>query len=378
MLKRRWLAAGLLALLALFVAACGGADRPASPSLSPTAPVATETAVPPEKIAALRAVFSAIGADEPGCSAAVGEDGKVVWAEGFGLANVETGAPITPETVFDIASTSKQFTATAILLLAQEGKLDLDAPVRRYLPQLASWADRVTLRQMMHHESGIPEFIGLLEARGLSISTPTTQEDAIAALEAVQDLNFEPGTQFAYTNSNYILLSQVVEAVTGRTLTAYLRDTIFEPLGLKAVMDPVAAILGKAAPYALQDGKWVSDAVPWAQTGFSGVQTTPSELVRWAAQYWDPTIGGAQLLAARSEGAVPYPFTDWLYGAGIFIEPTDSGGMLFEHPGDWGGYVAQLLILPEERLAVAVSCNRIDSVDSTDLARRVMAAWREK
>ena len=118
--------------------------------------------------------------------------------------------------------------------------------------------------------------------------------------------------------------------------------------------------------------------MPWAQTGFSGIQTTPSELVRWAAQYWDPTIGGAQLLAARSEGAVPYPFTDWLYGAGIFIEPTASGGKLFEHPGDWGGYVAQLLILPEERLAVAVSCNRIDSVDSTDLARKVMAAWRGK
>jgi CubicO group peptidase (beta-lactamase class C family) len=143
-------------------------------------------------------------------------------------------------------------------------------------------------------------------------------------------------------------------------------------------MDPVAAIAGKAVPYALQDGKWVSDAVPWAQTGFSGIQTTPSELVRWAAQYWDPTIGGAQLLAARSEGAVAYPLTDWLYGAGILIEPTDSGGKLFEHPGDWGGYIAQLLVLPEERLAVAVSCNRIESVDSTDLAREVMAAWRGK
>jgi len=377
MLNRRRLAPGLLALLALLVAPCGGGGH--SPLPSPTiAPVATETAVPSEKLAAVRAVFSVIGANEPGCSAAVGEDGNVVWAEGFGLANVETGAPITPDTVFDIASTSKQFTATAILLLAQERKLDLDAPVWRYLPQLPSWADRVTLRQMMHHESGIPEFIGLLEARGLSITTPTTQEDAMAALEAAQELNFEPGTQFAYTNSNYVLLSQVVEAVTGQTLAAYLKDNIFEPLGLKAVMDPVAAIPGKAVPYALQDGKWVSDAVPWAQTGFSGIQTTPSELVRWAAQYWDPTIGGAQLLAARSEGAVPYPLTDWLYGAGILIEPTDSGGRLFEHPGDWGGYIAQLLILPEERLAVAVSCNRIESVDSTDLARKVMAAWRGK
>ncbi len=375
MLNRRRLATGLLALLALFAAACGGAGH--SPLPSPTtAPVATATPVAPEKLAAVRAVFSVIGANEPGCSAAVGEDGKLAWAEGFGLANVETGAPITPDTVFDIASTLKQFTATAILLLAQEGKLDLDAPLRRYLPQLPSWADRVTLRQMMHHESGIPEFIGLLETRGLSISTPTTQEDAIAALDTVQDLNFEPGTQFAYTNSNYVLLSQVVEAVTGETLTAYLHDIIFEPLGLKAVMDPVAAIPGKAVPYRRDGEAWVSDVVPWAQTGFSGIQTTPSELVRWAAQYWDPTIGGAQLLAARSEGAVPYPLTDWLYGAGILIEPTDSGGKLFEHPGDWGGYIAQLLILPEERLAVAVSCNRTDSVDATDLARKVMAAWR--
>ncbi len=375
MLKLHVLSICLTTALAVALASCSSGGQ--SPSATTTL-AATETAVPAEKVTAIRAVFSAIGANEPGCSAAVGEDGRVVWAEGFGLANVETGAPITPETVFDIASTSKQFTATAILLLAQEGKLDLDTPVRRYLPQLPSWADRVTLRQMMHHESGIPEFIGLLEARGLSISTPTTQEDAVAALEAVQDLSFEPGSRFVYTNSNYVLLSQVVEAVTGQTLTAYLQDTVFGPLGLKAVMDPVAAIPGKAVPYALQDGRWVSDAVPWAQTGFSGVQTTPSELVRWAAQYWDPTIGGAQLLAARREDAVPYPFTDWLYGAGIFIEPTDSGGKLFEHPGDWGGYVAQLLILPEERLAVAVSCNRVESVDSTDLARKVMAAWRAK
>jgi CubicO group peptidase (beta-lactamase class C family) len=236
----------------------------------------------------------------------------------------------------------------------------------------------VTLRQMMHHQSGIPEFINLLEARGFTESSPTTIDDAMAALIAVHDLDFERGTRFAYSNSNYFLFSQVVESITGQTLTAYLRDSVFEPLGLKAVMDPVAKIPEKATPYSLDGERWVADASPWEQTGFSGVQTTPSELVRWAAQYWDPTVGGAQLLAARSEGAVPYPYTDWRYGAGIFIEPTASGGKLFQHPGNWGGYVAQLLVLPEERLAVAVSCNRVESVDANDLARRVMAAWRGK
>jgi CubicO group peptidase (beta-lactamase class C family) len=377
---RRAIWLGVTAMLVAATAGCGHGEQTAGPTATAEIPIATITARS-AKAAVARKAFEALTPGEPGCSVAVGEDGEVVWAEGFGLANLETGQPITPDTVFDIGSTSKQFTATAVLLLVQEGKLDLDAPLSRYLPQLPSWAERVTLRQMMHMQSGIPDFEYLFMDRGHKHTDPLTIEDAMALLAEVRELDFEPGAEWSYSNSNYFLFSQVVQSVTGQTLTAYLANEVFEPLGLNAVMDRQARIPEKAVSYSQEGDQWViadqSADSPWEPVGQGAIQTTPSELVRWAAQYWDPTIGGAELLAARTEGAVDTILPGWRYGAGITIGTRSDGGPVLTHSGGFAGFLTELLILPDERLAAAVTCNRGGaSRDTTALAAKAIAAWR--
>src|SRR5688500_10772708 len=197
------------------------------------------TTVPaaPAQVTGLRELFSGFGDDAPGCSAALAADGAVVWAEGFGLANLDTGEEITPATVFDIASTSKQFTATAALLLVDDGRLDLDAPLRSIAYDLPAWADEVTIRQLMHHTSDRPEYIGLLIEDGYGCEDRTTQEDALDALRRVEELDFEPGSEFEYSNSNYHLLGEVVARIAGESLPAFLDERVFTPLGLEMVMD---------------------------------------------------------------------------------------------------------------------------------------------
>lgn len=345
----------LSAAAVLVTAACSG-DDPAAEGTVVSAATMTSPAPSGEAGRAARTaeLFAGVGSDDPGCTYAVGRDGRVVAAGAVGAARLDPLEPMTPETVVDIGSTSKQFTATAVLLLAQRGQVELDAPLSRYLPGLPDWAGRVSVAQAMHHVSGIPDYIGLLVEGGADIRGRTTDADALAALEGTT-LELTPGERFAYSNSNYFLLGQVVLAVTGRDLGAFLADEVFAPLALDAVMDPTASIPGKAASYERDlDGGWASADSRWEQLGDGGVQTTPSELVRWAAEYWDPVVGGDALLAARLAGAVPDGAG--LYGAGIEERQEPGLGRVLSHTGAWGGFVTTFEVMPEERLAVAATC----------------------
>jgi CubicO group peptidase (beta-lactamase class C family) len=304
-----------------------------------------------------RSVFADLRGEDPGCTVAVGRGGAVVFAEAYGAARLDPFEPMTVDTVVDIASVSKQFTATAILLLAERGVVDLDAPLSTYLPDLPAWASRPTVAQLIHHESGIPDYIDLLVERGFVVtgSSPTVA-DALAALGDVVDLRFAPGTSWEYSNSNYFLLSQIVLAVTGDDLGAFLAAEVFAPLGLDMVLDPIAAIEDKAVSYEQVGGKWQVADSRWEPTiGAGSIQTTPSQLVEWAAQYWEPTIGATTINAERFDAAVDTGQAK--YGAGIveFYVGGDVGRML-SHDGQWGGFVTRFSVAPAHRVAVAVTC----------------------
>jgi len=161
------------------------------------------------------ALFSKYGPSTPGCALGVVRDGRLVYEKGYGMASLELGAPITPLTVFDIGSTSKQFTATAIVLLAQQGKLALDDDVRKFLPDLPQYAHTITLRHLLHHTSGLRDYIGLLLLAGAQLEGVTTDADALAILVKQRGLNFNPGEDYLYSNSNFFLLSQVVAKASG-------------------------------------------------------------------------------------------------------------------------------------------------------------------
>lgn len=189
---------------ALVLAACA----------APANPVASPRTTQPDPVARVRTVFADLAADRPGCSAAIAEGGEV-------------------------------------------GVIALDEPLRDYLPDLPTWAERATLRQMLHHTSGIPDYIGLLVDAGIQPTEAATVEQAMQQVRAVTELDFEPGSQFSSSNSNYFLFSQVVERATGRSLAKELADRVFGPLELAAVMDPTAAIPGKARSYERRGDQWV-------------------------------------------------------------------------------------------------------------------------
>jgi CubicO group peptidase (beta-lactamase class C family) len=326
----------------------------------------------PETVArSQHALDAAIEADSPGCSAAVGVEGRVVWTGVRGVADVDTGAKITPDTVFDIASVSKQFTAAVILLLAQGNRLTLDDALSKYVPELPAWADTVNLGQLMHQTSGIPDYVVMLQNQGFAYSDETTQAQAVQALAGVQNLEYQPGTQFEYSNSNYLLLGEIAQRLTGKPLSELLFTDIFKPLGLAMVLDPRDDLPNEAVPYDRGDGDYTVAVTNWEQVGDGGIQSTPSQLVRWADNYRTGAVGGHTLLEAQvADAAETDPDSDERYGAGIFVL---SNGML-DHDGSWAGYLTSFRVSPDRRTSIAVSCNAGDR-DPEALADALGEIW---
>jgi CubicO group peptidase (beta-lactamase class C family) len=275
-----------------------------------------------------------------GWSLAVGHRGEVV--------HTECSGPFTPASRFDIASTSKQFTGLGALLT-----LDLDDEV---------W-------NLLRHQSGLPDYIDLLRAAGHGYQDRTTTEDAVAILEG-QPLEFEPGTAWSYSNTNYVLLGIRIAEARGQPLPDALRDLIFEPLGLDMVMDPLGDVPDRATSFD-EEGR-TADPI-WEQVGDGSVWTTPSEMVRWADAYSTAPFG-AEVLERQLRG-VPAE-DEWWYGAGICGEVVDGRPLLF-HGGDWGGFRSWFTVDPEARVAVAICANQ-QGLFPDDHGQEELVAWRDR
>ncbi|WP_342743257.1 serine hydrolase [Mycobacterium numidiamassiliense] len=368
--RRRWGA------LFAIVLALGGCNRPAATPASDPPANTTNSSVAADKITTLRAnsqrvLDDAVKAGGPGCSAAVGSQGNVVWAGVRGLADLVTAEEITTETVFDIGSVSKQFTATAILLLAQAGKLTLGDPLSKYVSGFPGWAATVSIAQLMHQTSGIPDYVDILIDHGIQVTERATEDQALQALAAVPQLNSKPGERFAYSNSNYVLLGEIVHRVSGTPLPQFLSDNIFRPLDLAMVMDPVGQIPHKAVSYNGGSEGYHAASSAWEQVGDGAIQTTPSQLVQWADNYRTGRVGGPKLLEAQLAGAVEIgPGIPVHYGAGIYIRPDGS----LDHDGAWLGFVAAFRVSKDRLTSVAVSCNTDDQVAEA-LAESIAKVW---
>ena len=314
---------------------------------------------------------TAIEAGAPGCSATVGVKGKVVWTGVRGVADMSNGNPITTHTVFDIASVSKQFTATALLLLVDGDKLTLNDPVSRYLPELPTWASTVTVGQLMHQTSGIPEYVGLLEAQGFQLADQTTEDQALQTLVGVPKLEFQPGSRFEYSNSNYLLLGEIIHRVAREPLPQFLSERIFRPLDLSMVVDPTGPIPDKAVSYEKGSEGYRATKSGWEQVGDGGIQTTPSQLVYWADNYRTGRVGGSDLLDAQLTGAVSTePGGADRYGAGIYL----LGNGMLDHDGAWGGFVTAFRVSKDRTTSLAISCNT-DKQDPEALADDLAKLW---
>src|SRR4030088_3507367 len=166
----------------------------------------------------------------PGCALGVYRDGKIIYAKGYGLANVEENVAITPQSVFDIGSTSKQFTAASILLLEKQGKLSVNDELRKYIPELPSYNQKITILQLLNHTSGLRDYLTLMELAGINTDGVTTDADALALIGRQKTLNFAPGSDWLYSNTGFFLLSVIVQRVSGKTLRDFAAENIFAPL----------------------------------------------------------------------------------------------------------------------------------------------------
>jgi CubicO group peptidase (beta-lactamase class C family) len=310
--------------------------------------------------------------DVPGCAVGVYRDGQLKYARGYGMADLERRVPITPHTVFDIGSTSKQFTAAVITLLAQEGKLALDDDIRRYIPEIPAYQRPITIRHLLHHTSGIRDYLGLLRLAGFRYDDVTTADDALRAIARQRALNFAPGDEYLYSNSGYFLLSIIVERVTGRSLREEARDRIFAPLGMTRThylgsYDDI--VPDRAIGHSPADSGFTTDVPRWLQLGDGAVFTTVEELGAWEENFRSGRVGGVAMRDTMHTRGRLTNGTEIVYALGL-MHGTHRGLKTVFHGGSWGGYVAELLRFPEQRYGVAVLCNRSDA-DTPGLALRV-------
>ena len=181
----------------------------------------------------------------PGAAVAVLKEGEIVFSRGYGSAQLEYGIPITPATIFHVASVSKQFTAFAVTLLAQEGRLSLDDDIRKHLPEVPDFGSTITLKHLLHHTSGLRDQWEALAMAGWRLDDVITTEHILSMVRNQKELNFEPGEEHLYCNTGYTLLGEIVARVTGQSFSAWTKENLFDPLGIVGAehrFDPCAVI----------------------------------------------------------------------------------------------------------------------------------------
>ena len=314
---------------------------------------------------AIDAVFAAYAHDRsPGCAVGVYEEGQIVRASGYGSADLEHDVPITDTTVFDLGSVSKQFTAAAIVLLAQDGKLSLDDDIRDYVPELPGYGKPITLRHLLHHTSGLRDYTALLAITGHDDADLTNDDDALFLITRQYALNFPTGSEWSYSNTGYFLLSLVVRRITGQTLAAFEKERIFDPLGMSDTHvqdDHTRIVPRRAVAYAKRaDGTFGLAMSDFEQSGDGAVMSTVRDLARWDANFSSGEVGGQSMLATlRTRGRLD-DGQELTYAMGLVID--DVGGVSREwHGGSWAGYRAAILRFPTDKLAVSVLCNSAET-----------------
>jgi CubicO group peptidase (beta-lactamase class C family) len=331
----------------------------------------------PEPAAAVAEIFRPwTGAASPGCAVGVAQNGRTVLTRGFGSADLEHNVPITPDTIFEAGSVAKQFTSAAILLLAEEGKLALGDDVRRYVPDLPDYGTPITIDQLMSHTSGLRDWGVVAEIEGWPRTTRAhTNADALAIIARQRRLNYAPGTEYSYTNSGYTLMAVIVERVSGRSLAAFTRERIFQPLGMRSTSwrdDFRRIVPGRAVAY-VRSGEGWAQQMPFEDAyGNGGLLTTVGDLLLWNEALSGDRLGASLGRELQQRATVAYG-RRIIYARGLVHEPYGRDGEI-SHGGATAGYRAWLGRWPGERLSVALLCNA-GNVDSAATARRVATAF---
>jgi CubicO group peptidase (beta-lactamase class C family) len=309
--------------------------------------------------------------DSPGAALAVVEGGHVVYAKGYGAAHLEYDIPITPSTVFHVASVSKQFTAFALVLLAAEGRLSLDDDVRTYVPELADFGHRITIRQLAHHTSGLRDQWNLLALAGWRLDDVITREHILKLVERQRELNFPPGAEYLYSNTGYTLMAEIVTRVTGRPFPEWMQDNVFRPLGMASTLfydDHERIVRNRAYSYRADGPGFKKSVLSYANVGATSLFTTVEDMARWVANFGNPTVGDRTAIETLTQRGVLASGDTISYALGIAVDRY-RGHTRMGHSGGDAGYRTYVGYFPDFDVGVIVFSN-LASFDPFGLSMR--------
>ena len=336
--------------------------------ISPAAaqsPAAMETAV--DK------VFARWTTSTPGCAVGVAVGGKPVLAKAYGMADLEHDVRNTPETIFEAGSVAKQFTAMAIMLLVGDGKLALDDPVRKYIPELPDYGVPLTIRHMLTHTSGLRDWGSVASIAGAPRTTREyTHGHVLDIVSRQKSLNFNPGSHWSYSNTGFNLAAIIVTRVSGMPFSEFSKQRIFGPLSLTNTSwrdDHTRIVKGRAIAYSLEGGQYHIE-MPFENVhGNGGLLTTVGDLLTWNENFVNPKVGTPRLIAEMTTAGKFNDGKPLSYGLGLFVNEY-SGFHNVYHSGSTAGYRAHLNRFPDRHTSVAVLCNGADG-DATRAANGV-------
>lgn len=302
--------------------------------------------------------------DSPGCALAVIQNGEIVYKRGYGMANLEYDIPISPHSVFDIASNSKQFTAMCIVLLARQNMLTLDDELQKYIPEIPRYSHPITLRHLIYHTSGLRDYLTLMNMSGMICENKYLTEEIIALLARQQSLNFQPGTERLYSNTGYLLLGEIVKRVSGKSLRVFAEEQIFAPLGMKNTHfhDNFKEIVkNRADSYLPKKGGGFQIDMSWHDNAGAGfLYTTIEDLSLWDRNFYENILGncGQDLIEEITTicKIKKYENSPRKCAFGLLL-CRYRGLKVIKHGGAWFGYRSDIVQFPEHNFSVICLAN---------------------
>ena len=308
------------------------------------------------------------GENRPGGIIGIFEDGEITFEKAFGLANLDYDIPITAETVFDVGSVAKQFTAACIFLLEQQGKLSIDDPIQKYLPEMPVFNDEiVTIRHLINHTSGLRDYVEITSYAGIPFENIFTEEMGLNIMARQKERSFPPGQQFMYNNGGYLLLAIIIRRVSGVSIGTFAQRNIFEPLGMNSTFileNPNRIVKNSATGYVpVSDSTYEKQHYYNIALGGDGqVYTNLGDLLLWDNNFYDHKVGGKVLYNRQHERGVLINGDTIEYAGGLFIQ-ENNGYPVVQHTGSWAGFRAVLYRLPSLNRTLIVMANTPDFLD---------------
>lgn len=301
--------------------------------------------------------------EKPGAAVSVVRNGKIVFKKGYGSAQLEYGIPVSPATIFHIASVSKQFTAFSILLLEAEGKLSFDDDIRKHIPEVPDFGETITLRHLASHTSGMRDQWELLSMAGWRWDDVITKEHIMRLVARQQDLNFQPGEKYTYCNTGFTLLAEVVARISGKSFAEFTEERIFKPLDMKSTLfydDHEKIVPNRAYSYYATGEGYKKSVLNYANVGATSLFTTVEDLALWAMNFQKPKVGSSEIFDKMNTLATLNDGSTFGGAYGQFVN-THKGLKQIQHGGADAGYRSYLGRFPEQDIAVMVFSNLAQS-----------------